>query len=64
LKLDKLEFSKGRKHRLEILLGDIEVNIAHVEAVERDRIGMAAALRVAHLAIFLRLGDLNNDGDT
>jgi len=64
LQLDKLELTKGLKDVLEVCLGDAEVDVAHVEPVEGDRVGMARRFRVADLAVLLGLGGLDNDRDT
>ena len=41
LQLNKLELAEGLENVLEILFRDAEVNIAYIEAVEWDRVGMA-----------------------
>jgi hypothetical protein len=65
LQLHKLELAKGLEDVLKILLSDAEVDVSHVQSVEGDRVGVISRrLRVAHLAILLSLGELDNDGDT
>jgi hypothetical protein len=65
LELHKLEFAKGLKDSLKILLGDVEVNVANIKAVERYRIGMSAVrLRIAGLTVLLGFSYLNDDGNT
>lgn len=65
LQLHKLELAKRLKDVLKVRLCDAEMDVAHVEPVERDGVGMVAGrLSVADLAILLRLGGLHNDGDT
>lgn len=62
LELDKLELTKRLKNRLQILLGDVEVDVAHVETVEGDGVGMGSRrFRVASLAVLLGLCHLNDD---
>lgn len=65
LQLDKLELAKRLKHGLQIVLCDVEVNVAHVQPVERYRVGVPApGLGRPRLAVLLGLGDLDNDRDT
>ena len=65
LELDELELAKGLEDILEILLGDAEVDVADVETVKGDGIGMiAAALSIANLTVLLGFGKLDNNRDT
>lgn len=65
LELHKLELAKRLEHGLQVVLRHVEVDIADVEAVEGDRVGVAAGtLRGAHLAVLLGLGELDDDRDT
>jgi hypothetical protein len=40
------------------------VDVAYIEPVEGDGVGMAGRFRVPDLAVLLRLGGLDNDGNT
>lgn len=65
LELDKLEFAKGLKNILQILLRNTKMDVAHVKTVERNRVGVVSSgLRGAHLAVFLSLGKLDDDRNT
>lgn len=64
LELHKLELAEGLEYRLQVLLGNVEVDVANVETVEGDRIGVTATLSCAYLAVLLGLGELYDDGDT
>jgi hypothetical protein len=65
LQLGELELTKGLEDILEILLRNTEVNVAHVETMEGDRVGMISrALRCTNLTILLGLGKLHNDWNT
>lgn len=65
LKLDKLEFAEWLEDILKILLSDAEVNIANVQTVERDRVGVTAgAAGLADLSILLSLGELHDNRNT
>lgn len=65
LELDKLKLAKGLEHVLKILLSDTEVDIANVQTVEGDRVGVTPrAARLADLAILLSFSELDDDGDT
>ncbi len=64
LELHKLQLTKGLKDVLEIRLCDAEMDVAHVQPVEGDRVGVAGGFRVADLAVLLSFGGLDNDGDT
>lgn len=65
LKLNKLKLAKWLENILEVLLRDTKVNIADIEAVERNGVGVGArAVCRANLAILLSFGKLNNDRNT
>lgn len=65
LELDEFELAKGLENILEILLGDTEMDVANVETVERNGIGVGArAVCSAYLAILLSLGKLDDDRNT
>lgn len=65
LELNKLKFAKGLEDVLKILLSDAEVDIANVQTVEGDRVGVVSgAARLADLTVLLSFGELDNDGDT
>lgn len=65
LELDKLQLAKGLENGLQVLFGDIKVNVSDVQAMEWNMIGVGAArLGVARLAVLLSLGELNDDGNT
>lgn len=65
LELDELELAERLEDILEVLFGDAEVDVADVEAVERNRVGMVPGpLRAAYLTILLRFGELDYDRDT
>lgn len=65
LKLDELEFAEWLEDILKILLSDAEVNIANVQTVERDRVGVTAgAARLADLSILLSFGELDDNRNT
>ena len=65
LELDKLQLAERLKHIVQVLLGDAEMNVTDIEAVEGDRIRVVTGrLRVADLAVLLSLGQLDDDGDT
>lgn len=65
LELDKLQLAKWLEDVLKILLSDAEVDVANIQAVEGDRVGVASsAARLADLTILLSLGELDDDGDT
>jgi hypothetical protein len=64
LQLHKFELAKRFKDILEVCLGDAEVDVAYIEPVEGDGVGMAGRFRVPDLAVLLRLGGLDNDGNT
>ena len=64
LKLDKLELAEGLEHVLQVLFRDAEVNVAYIQPVEGNRVGVARAVSRAYLAVLLGLGELDNDRDT
>lgn len=65
LKLGEFELAKGLKHILKILLSDAEVDVANVQTVEGDRVGVTAGgAGLADLAILLSFGKLHNYWDT
>lgn len=64
LQLHKLELTEGLEDVLKVGLGDAEVDVAHIQPVEGNRIGMTGRFRVADLAVLLGLGGLDNDRDT
>ena len=62
LQLNKFELAERFKDILQILLGDTEMDVAHVETMERYRAVVAArCFRVSGLPIFLCFGELCND---
>lgn len=65
LELDELELAEWLEDILQILLGNAEVDVSHVETVERNRVGVVSSgLRGAHLAVLLSLGKLDDDRNT
>lgn len=64
LQLYKLELSKGFKDVLEVCFSDTEVDVAHIESVEGDRIWVTRRFRMTRLAVLLSLGGLHDDGNT
>lgn len=65
LELYKLELTKGLKYILQILLRDAKMDVAHIESVEGNRIGVVSrGLCGAHLAVLLSLGKLDDDRNT
>lgn len=65
LELNELEFAEWLEDILKILLSDAEVNIANVQTVERDRVGVATgAARLADLSILLSFGKLDDNRNT
>ena len=65
LELNKFQLAKRLKHVLQVGLRDAKVDVAHVQTVEGNRVGMiACGLGVADLTIFLGLGKLDDNGDT
>lgn len=57
LKLGKLKLPKGLEDVLKILLSDTEVDIANIQTVEGDRIGVATrGTRFANLTILFSFG--------
>jgi hypothetical protein len=64
LQLYKLELAKWGKDSLQVLLRDVEVDVANIKTVEWDAAGaVGAALGIADLPVLLGLGKLDNDGD-
>ncbi len=62
LQLDKLELAEGLENILEILLRNAEVDVAHIQAVERNRVRVATrCFRSSGLVILLSLGELDDD---
>lgn len=65
LELDKFEFAKRLEDILKVLLSDAEVDIANVQAVEGDRVGVASsAASLADLTVLLSLGELDDNRNT
>lgn len=64
LQLDKLESAERVKDILEVCFSDAEVNITHIKSVKRRGVLRArASFGVTSLAVFLRLGQLSDDGN-
>ena len=62
LELNKLELAKRLEYVLEVLLRDAEMDVADIEAVEGDRVGMGArTFRVADLSVLFGFGKLDNN---
>ena len=65
LQLHIFELAEGLKDGLQVLLGDVEVNIADVEAVEGRRTGLAPSrFRIAGESVLLSFGELDDDRNT
>ena len=65
LKLDKLELSERFENSLQILFGDIKMNVSDVQTMERNMVGVRATrFGVAGLAVLFSFGELNNYGNT
>ena len=65
LELDIFKFTKWFENGLQVLLSDVEVDVADIEAVKRDGIGVATRrFGVASLSILLSLCELHNDRNT
>jgi hypothetical protein len=65
LKLNKFKLAERLEDILEILFRDAEVDVANIQTVEGDRIGVGAgAVCGSDLSILLSLGKLDNDRDT
>ncbi len=65
LELNELKFAKRLEYVLKVLFRDAEVDVADIEAVEGDRVGMGAGtFRVADLSILLGFGKLDNNRNT
>lgn len=62
LKLHKLQLAERLEHVLEIFLGDGEVDVADVEAMEGHAVRLGGAALGAGLAILLGFGGLDDDG--
>lgn len=65
LELDEFELAKRLEDILKILLSDAEVDIANVQTVEGDRVGVASGgASLADLTVLLSFGKLDDDRDT
>jgi hypothetical protein len=65
LQLYELKFTKRLEYCLQVLLSDIEVDVAYIEPVERNRVRVSSrCFLVANLAILLRFGKLDDDGNS
>lgn len=65
LKLGELELAKRLKYILKILLSDAEVDVANVQTVKRNRVGVTpSGASLADLAVLLSFGKLDNNWDT
>lgn len=65
LELNKLELSKGLKHEAKVLFRNRKVDIADVETMKGDSVGLrGTAVGVADLTVLLRFGMGDDDGDT
>lgn len=65
LQLNEFKLAERFKHVLEVLLGNAEVNVANVQAMERYGISVGAgAVRGSDLSVLLSLGKLDNDRNT
>lgn len=62
LELHELQLAERLKDVLEIVLRDGEVDVANVETVERNAVGLSSStLRSASLTVLLCFGELGND---
>jgi hypothetical protein len=63
LELDEFELAERLEHSLEVVLCDGEMNVAHIEAVKRNTVGLGriALVGVTRLTVLLGLGELSND---
>jgi hypothetical protein len=65
LKLNEFKLTEWLKNSLQVLLGDVEMDVADIKAVERDRIGVRSrSFRVSGLPVFLGFCDLYDDRNT
>jgi hypothetical protein len=65
LQLDKLELSERLKDVLQVRLGDAKVDVAHIQPVEGNRVGMVTGrLSGSDLAVLLSFCKLYNDRNT
>lgn len=64
LQLDKLKLAKRLKNSLQVLLRHVEVDVADVEPMEGDGVGVSAGFGVAGLSVLFGFCQLNNDRNT
>lgn len=63
LQLDKFELTEWFEDMLEVIFSDAEMDVTHIESMERGGVTARFAFGVASLAILLGFSQLNNDGD-
>jgi hypothetical protein len=63
--LNEFKLAERLKDSLQVLLGDVEVNVADIKTVKRDRIGVRSrSFRISGLPVFLGFCDLYDDRNT